>query len=208
MILHRAKMRYIVVLPITACIGACSSVPQQSITTADLERACDSVVVQFGAALKNELTTALKEGGPAFAVEVCNTVAPDLSAEFSEAPGWEIKRVSSRPRNPENAPDPFEAGVLARLEAAGAPDAIYEWTKRPEGDSTFYYFKTIRVAELCLNCHGSVENLAPGLVQTLAEEYPDDLATGYATGDFRGAFVVTVDFPEGAAVLRGAAATH
>lgn len=201
-------MRSIIWLPWAALVGACGGAPPPVITNGELERACDSVVVQFGAALKTELMAALEQGGPAFAIDVCNTIAPDLSAEYSETPGWEIKRVSSRPRNPENAPDPFEAGVLARLETAGASDAIHEWVRRPEGDSTFYYFKSIRVAELCLNCHGPVEGLAPGLVQTLAEEYPDDLATGYKTGDFRGAFVVTVDFPEGAAALKGAATVH
>jgi hypothetical protein len=201
-------MRRVICVLLATLLCACGAERSQPVTNADLERACDSVATQFGAALKAELTGALEEGGATFAIGVCNTVAPDLSAEFSETPGWEIKRVSSRPRNPENAPDPFEAGVLARLEAEGAPPALHEWVKRPEGDSTFYFFKSIRVAELCVTCHGPVENLAPGLTQALEEEYPDDMATGYRVGDFRGAFVVTVDFPEGAAALKGTASPH
>jgi len=174
---------------------------------ARLAVACDSLTQGFMSSLKKELMTAMSEGGPANAVSVCKTTAPDIAAEYSETPGWEIRRITGQPRNPENAASEYETGMLSRLAAAEAPPVLYEWKKHPEGDSTFYFFKTIRVADLCLTCHGDPATFPEELRQTLAEEYPDDQATGYAAGDFRGAFLVTVDYPEGAQALMPAHAT-
>ncbi|MBW2376809.1 MAG: DUF3365 domain-containing protein [Deltaproteobacteria bacterium] len=41
---------------------------------------------------------------------------------------------------------------------------------------------------LCVTCHGA--ELPPDLRARLAELYPEDQATGYAAGDFRGVFWV------------------
>jgi hypothetical protein len=148
-------------------------------------------------ALKGKLSSALADGGPVFAINVCNVAAPELAAEFSLRPGWQIKRVSDRARNPANSPSAYEAGVLRHLAAAGADPVFHEWTVNAAGDSVFSYFKTIRMAELCLTCHGDPATFDPELLQALTETYPEDQATGYAAGDFRGALVVTVHLPEG-----------
>jgi len=38
-----------------------------------------------------------------------------------------------------------------------------------------------------LNCHGSESELMPEVNSLIAQKYPDDKATGYRTGDLRGA---------------------
>lgn len=166
-----------------------------------LAAACDSLTNQFMTELKGELMAALQDGGPAEAVGVCRVTAPDIADEYSQTPGWEIKRISSRTRNADNTPSEFEATLLAKLDAADAPPVLYQWAPGGDGDSTFYYLKAIRVAQPCLMCHGDRTTFSEELAQTLEEEYPDDQATGYQPGDLRGAFVVTVNYPEGAAAL-------
>ena len=180
----------VLVVTLGACAGADTVAPAADTR---LAAACDSLTVEFMTTLKGELTAALQEGGPAYAVKVCKVTSLEIAAQSSRTPGWTIKRVSARNRNPENAPDDYEANALARLAAVDGPPVFYEWQKRSNAESTFVYFKAIRTAELCLSCHGPRETLSSDLLAVLAQEYPDDLATGYAPGDLRGAFVVRVD---------------
>jgi hypothetical protein len=175
----------------------CASPPDQVVSEAELALACDSLTQAFMGELKGKLVSALDDGGPEFAINICNVAAPELASEFSVRPGWQIRRVSDRARNPANAPSAYEAGVLRYLGAEGAEPAFHEWSVDAAGDSVFSYFKTIRMAELCLNCHGDPAQFDPAVVQTLAEYYPEDHATGYQAGDFRGALLVTVHSPEG-----------
>ncbi len=64
----------------------------------------------------------------------------------------------------------------------------------PIGDGRVGYVEPITVQPLCLGCHGST--LAPGIADELNELYPDDRATGFAAGDFRGLFWVEFPAPE------------
>ena len=54
------------------------------------------------------------------------------------------------------------------------------------------YAEPIIVQPMCLACHG--ESLAPEIAAKISEAYPDDQATGFKVGDFRGVF--WVEFPE------------
>jgi hypothetical protein len=173
-------------------LAACRSEPPVQNGDAQLAARCDSLTQAFAASLKGELTAALAEGGPLLAIEVCKTTAPAIAGEYSRRPGWQIRRVSSRWRNPDGRPDDYEAAVLERLAAPGSADVDYAWRRGPADDSTFVYMKAIRTAEVCLTCHGAGDRLGPALAEALAREYPDDRATGYRAGDFRGAFVVEV----------------
>lgn len=177
-------------LAVTACRN---SETVQLENELQLVRSCDSLTQAFMVTLKGELTAALADGGPAHAVGVCKVTAPEIAARFSRTSGWSIKRLSDKSRNSANAPDAYEANVLARLAAADGPPVFYEWQRSGPSDSTFVYFKAIRTAEVCLACHGPRETLSADLLAMLAEEYPDDRATGYAAGDLRGAFVVRVE---------------
>jgi hypothetical protein len=95
-----------------------------------------------------------------------------------------IGRTSWKLRNPANAAP------------AWAEDAIAGRSSEP----TYFASDTgrlgalspITVAEPCLKCHGSPEQLAPGVSDRLAELYPEDRATGFHDGDLRGWFWVEV----------------
>ena len=144
-----------------------------------------------GAALlepfKQNLKAALVQGleqGPAQAIEACRTEAPQISASLS-VDGVKLGRSSHRLRNPENvAPDWATPIMESWVTVPGAREAMT--VDLPDGRQG--YVEPIMVQPLCLTCHG--ENLAPDLAARIADLYPDDQATGFAEGDFRGVFWV------------------
>ena len=156
----------------------------------------DNDATARGAALllpfKQQLKAALQSGmaeGPAAAIGVCRDEAPAIAAGLS-TDGVAMGRTSHRLRNPENRPPAWTTTLLDRYvagEASGAATVVL-----PDGVTG--YIEPITVQPVCLACHGST--LAPGVADSLAELYPDDAATGFAAGDFRGLFWVTYPTPD------------
>ncbi len=152
-----------------------------------------SVVGDFGPRLKSALGQALKEGGPIAAVEVCNMEAPSIARASGERFGATVRRVTTRPRNPDNAADAREARQLAAFETAidsGRPAGELDdlnWAVT-DGGVEYRYLKPIVIEPVCLTCHG--EAIAPELAERLDALYPRDQARGYTVGELRGAFAV------------------
>jgi hypothetical protein len=139
------------------------------------------------APFKADLKAALVQGmasGPADAVTVCRDQAPQIAAALS-VDGVRMGRSSHRLRNPANAAQEWLAPVVAGFAdgaLALAPQLV------DIGDGRTGYVEPIVVQPLCLTCHGT--DLEPELAARIAELYPDDSATGFAAGDFRGVFWV------------------
>ncbi len=161
-----------------------------AIAPADLqiyEQQAQSLVQQFAGRLKPKLQQGLASGGPVEAIAVCATEAPAIAAELSADSDWQVKRVSSRNRNPAASPDSWEAATIESFEqqlAAGAePDSLQRGQMTPQG----YRFARAQIAEpMCLMCHG--QNIAEPVAEALARHYPQDQATGYRAGEIRGIF--------------------
>ncbi len=162
------------------------------------EAVSQKVVGKFGGDLKTTLMTAINHDGAVNALEICKVRAPQISTAHSKASDWTIARVTDRPRNPDDRANDHQMVVLAKLaDTAATVDGIFaEWQTDSLGDSSYCYYQAIRTGDLCLNCHGTPDKLAPGVSEKLAEIYPDDEAVGYSKGDLRGMFVVTVAWPK------------
>lgn len=149
----------------------------------------------LGGALKEKLQAAMKEGGPVAALSVCNTEAPKIEKERSEASGMKVARTALKVRNPDNAPDDFERRVMEEFLAKikGGADAMkleHAEVVEKDGRKTFRYMKPIMTAgNPCLACHGA--ELKPEVSAKISELYPKDEAVGFAAGDMRGAFTVS-----------------
>ena len=154
--------------------------------------------------IREELTHALAKGGPVGAISVCQIQAPALTQQVRDQarpPGavFSLKRTSNRLRNPADAPDPEERQALQiYLEAEARheslpPDLLQKVVT--EGKTTYRYYQPIRVAALCLSCHGDPAALSSGVKTLLRERYPQDQAVGYKDGDFRGLVVVGLTSP-------------
>jgi len=159
-------------------------------------QASQKLIGEFGRELKSELMTAMKAGGAVNALEVCKVRAPEIAAAHTAGGVWSIARVTDRYRNLDNKATEAQMTILARFADTTQPGNTFaQWKVDSLGDSSYCFYQAIRTGDLCLNCHGPVDKLAPGVKEKLAELYPDDLATGYASGDLRGMFVVTMKWP-------------
>jgi hypothetical protein len=138
--------------------------------------------------LMTRLSEAIDEGGVTGAVSFCSEEAIPLTHAIADEldPRLEIKRTTMRWRNPDNAPDEWEERMLRYLEAmegiepGSAPETIT--AEGPDGSLRFY--RTLRTAPMCLQCHGT--ELDPEVRELLEARYPQDRATGYEAGEFRG----------------------
>ncbi len=161
--------------------------PDAAAGAAAIERA-RAAAGTLGETLKGRLMESMKEGGPAAAAEVCASEAQALTAKVGEEAGVSVGRASLKRRNPANeGPD----WVRAWLEASdGAPAAQLEGFARvddtPDGPRA-RVLVPLAVGGPCLTCHGPVEAIPQEVAALLAERYPEDMATGYAPGDLRGA---------------------
>lgn len=175
---------------------------EKAASDAQLAAASRHVANSFMEELKTELYAALEDSGLIVAVKVCSEKAPEISARYSSLPGWTVKRVSAKYRNPNNAPDEFEKESLEVLEGrtATAGDEYFTWVEE-NGEKTFRFMKVIKVKAPCLNCHGDKSKFSDDLLQILENKYPDDQATGFEMDQKRGAFSVTIKWPEGKAVF-------
>lgn len=159
----------------------------------EIEKAKAAIDI-FAAALQAELQLAIKEGGPVNAIDVCHTKALPITQAIAMEQGLGLSRVSLRNRNPANAPEDWQAAVLQSFQSRkdqGEDTASLSWHEIADvdGRQQFRFMKAIPTAPLCLQCHGSV--MTPEVEARLNELYPQDQATGFETGDIRGAFVVT-----------------
>ncbi|HMB70538.1 MAG TPA: DUF3365 domain-containing protein [bacterium] len=157
----------------------------ESVPEAVSERAHE-LLGPFKKELLGALTDALYEGGPENAITVCRMEAPAIAAG-STGEGIEIGRTSHRLRNPDNAPAEWMKPLLAAY--LEDPERAEPRAVRLE-EGRVGYVEPMRVLPMCLACHGT--DLAAPVSERLAELYPEDKATGFEAGDFRGMFWVTL----------------
>lgn len=136
------------------------------------------------AKLSGELKAAMAEGGAAAAIPVCAERATAIAAEVGAEHGVDIGRTSLRLRRPTNTAPAWAVGHVNE----DRPEAF---SARSEDGGLRALFP-IRIAPLCLDCHGDPEELAPDVRNALAASYPLDQATSYSAGDLRGWFWVEV----------------
>jgi hypothetical protein len=147
--------------------------------------------------LKGELTKAMQVS-LSDAIQVCSGKALVLTEGISDSVEkvTAIKRTSFKYRNLQNAPDEWEMKALKMFEEAAqkgeALPASYVQKVEENGQTTFRYYQPMKIAPLCLNCHGDKNMLSEEVSAQLTNLYPEDKASGYQEGDFRGVIRVSV----------------
>jgi len=161
-------------------------------TAAAVSEVARPVATALVQTLGGTLRTQMQERGPVGAMEFCNVQALPLTQQVAAEHGMQVKRTSWRLRNPSNAPDELEVAALRHFEPVRGPGSEAEpWVQR-DPDGGWRYYQPLPTADACLNCHGSAEELAPGVADALARLYPEDEATGFEEGSLRGLLRVTV----------------
>lgn len=174
--------------------SAAPKLPDAEMVTAARARA-----MELGGKLKGQLEAAMKAGGPVAALGVCKTVAPTIASDLGSAYSGKIGRTALKVRNPANTADDFEKDVMQRFLAEAAKGADVAKLEHAEivernGKRVFRYMKAIPMAAApCAACHGTA--VAPELLQSIRELYPDDQAIGFRPGEIRGAFTIAKPLP-------------
>jgi len=147
----------------------------------------DLIVVSMQDALLRELTDALDQGGPTFAIQSCHIDVIGAIQRIERREGIAAGRTSDRLRNRTNAPRPWaaalveaHAGRLARDVDGFAVDL----------GSRVGVLRPITERPMCASCHGPTERITPAVGAALKARYPADRAVGFAEGEIRGWFWV------------------
>lgn len=173
-------------------LGACSEPPAPVARSAEPAASPGSpdaaargaeLLAPFKSDLKQALASGMQEG-PAAAIEVCSELAPGIADSLS-VDGVRMGRASHKLRNPDNAAPDWVAPLIGSYVSASAelePQTV------ALADGRTGYVEPIMVQPLCLTCHGA--ELDAAVAEQIATLYPDDEATGFTAGDFRGVFWV------------------
>lgn len=146
--------------------------------------------LQTKSVLGQNLTQALGEAGPEYALTFCNNRAISLTDSMAISLNASIRRVSDLPRNPKNQANQKELDFILNLKAKG--ENYQPMLQEMNGKMVGYY--PIITNGMCLQCHGNKKSdLTPGTVNKIAQLYPKDLATGYGDNQVRGIFVVEMN---------------
>ena len=155
------------------------------------------LISEFSGELKSRLVASIQSGGPTRAIEVCGLEASSIADSMSRG-GFTIRRVTDKNRSPDNRATLAEKDIMAVFVDSTQPRRQFFGDWKTEDSLTSYtYYKPIFVKRFCLQCHGDMQTLAPGVYQAVKRHYPMDKATGYRKGDLRGMFVVKAMWPDG-----------
>ncbi len=133
--------------------------------------------------LKGRLVEVIGAEGPEKAISVCKSEAPEIARDVAEKQDVAIGRTSFRLRNSKNEP----------------PDWAWPFVEE-RTDHNVYLASEGRLAALipirlgaeCVTCHGPPESIPQEVKEALAEQYPEDQATGFEVDALRGWFWVEV----------------
>ncbi|HPQ22271.1 MAG TPA: DUF3365 domain-containing protein [Saprospiraceae bacterium] len=146
--------------------------------------------------LGKNLLNAIQTKGTPSALEFCNTRAIPLTDSMAVALNANIKRVSDKNRNPNNAANEEELKYIAKVKTEVANGENPSPKAIESGDKVIAYYP-IMTNKMCLQCHGNTnDDISVETQSSIKKLYPHDLATGYKENELRGIWVVTMDRKE------------
>ena len=149
----------------------------------------DLIILSLHDALRRELTGALDQGGPAFAINSCHIDVTGVIQRIAKHEGIAAGRTSDRLRNPTNLPAKWAAPLVSAN--AGRRAREVEGFAVDLGRAVGV-LRPIAEQPMCASCHGPAGTLDPAVRQVLSERYPADKGLGFTEGEIRGWFWVEV----------------
>ena len=139
--------------------------------------------------LMNEINTQ----GTVHAFTFCSAKAFALTDSMALALNIQIKRVSDKPRNPNNKANKQESAYITKSkEFLENGDKITPKMTETNGKMVGYY--PIMTNQICMQCHGNqdTEVLSETLLQ-INKLYPNDKGIDYNINELRGIWVVEMN---------------
>ena len=145
------------------------------------------------AILGKNLMGAIQQRGTDGAISFCNIEAILLTDSMATVQNAQIKRVSDRNRNPNNAANSSELAYINKAkEQLVQGEDIFPYFEEVDGHKRGFY--PILTNQMCLQCHGRPQiDIAPSTLALLRDLYPNDQAVGYGENELRGIWVVDWD---------------
>lgn len=191
-------------LLMTLLVASCSQNPVketaevQVITESEREEKLalgDLISNMAQTSLLQNVSKEMKAGGPVHAVEFCNIQAVPLMDSISKANKVKVERVTDQQRNPDNyLKTENDKSAWVKFKSA------FFKSEKPvpfvvEENQSLVYYKPIAIGmPTCLKCHGAPDqDIDISTLEKIKEKYPNDLATNYKMGDFRGMWKVSFE---------------
>jgi len=145
--------------------------------------------------LGSNLMKHMKEGGPQQAIPFCNIKASTLTKEMADKYHVSIKRTSHKIRNKKNTPTEAENAIIKQYLASVTKEEKLKPIVKKDASGKVHFYAPIKLEGKCLACHGTVEKQVSLKTDSILKVlYPNDKATGFKIGDFRG--IVNITFNE------------
>ncbi|MCO6497862.1 MAG: DUF3365 domain-containing protein [Chitinophagaceae bacterium] len=152
----------------------------------------NDIASQSQKALLAKVTQAIADSGITGAVAFCSENAIPITESLSKEFSIEIKRVSDRNRNPDNAlltdTDLTAMSLISLMMEEDNGSEPFSKHVALQENNYLYYYKAIPLGmPTCLNCHGNKDtDIASETLKLIEKKYPNDKATGYQLGELRG----------------------
>jgi len=143
------------------------------------------------AVLGKNLMGKIQEEGTLAALTFCNTKAYPLTDSMAVVHKARIKRVSDKPRNPNNKANNEELEYIQvfknniKNNEESTPIVV-------ESSNQVNVYYPIATNGMCLQCHGTPnEQISGATIASLKTLYPNDMAVGYDINEIRGIWNVS-----------------
>ena len=145
------------------------------------------------AELGKNLMGAIQDEGTLGALAFCNIEAYPLTDSMATVHNAEIRRVSDRPRNPDNKANEKQLAYIDHFKRKIASGEQYEPIVENEHGIISFHAPIVTKA-MCLQCHGKPEEqIQPLTMLKLQDLYPEDKAIGYDVDQVRGIWSIHFD---------------
>jgi hypothetical protein len=142
--------------------------------------------------LGKNLMQAIQNKGTLEALIFCNHQAIPLTDSMSAHHNAIIKRVSDKNRNPKNKANAEELQYILQFKK----ELVQNIESKPiiidKGKKVQFYYPII-TNSMCLQCHGTSNQINEKVRLQTLKLYPNDIAIGYTENDIRGIWSITFD---------------
>jgi hypothetical protein len=201
--LVRIRLVHKILLPAAIGLIALPSIAQE--TDPRILHACRETAAKAVKECRARLHNEIVEKGMTGAVAACAEHADSICGSFGQIPGLTVERVSLFRLKTADRSGTLEYRLLKSLSQRVAADKgveeEYGWDDdAPAPTRRFVYLKALKIGPLCLSCHGPSELVQPGVRKAMLAKY-DALPSGMTLGELKGAFLVSLEFPQAAPYL-------
>jgi hypothetical protein len=163
----------------------------------EIRRLAERSVDQTGAALLSEVKRVLAETTPALAIAKLHLNELKLPPSQGRFAITAVRRTSLRVRSEANAPDEADFAALEKIRGQledGDPIArlLLQKVARAGQPVEWRVYRPLGLPSQCLVCHGTADQLAEGVPDTLKTFFPKDQAVDYSAGSWRGVIRVSI----------------